>query len=205
MRTHRRLPIASRRKMEKWFPVLTSRLLLRPFTERDESDLHEYGSDPIVSQYTDWGPNTAAQSRDRIQHHLKEQLVWPRDEVDLAIELRAESKIIGAIRLKIQDELSRTADFGFSFNRKYWNQGYATEAASALFCVAFTTLALHRVWGTCDTRNVASWRVMEKLGMRREAKFRRDVFQKGQWRDSYLYAMLEDDAAATKLRSAQWP
>jgi ribosomal-protein-alanine N-acetyltransferase len=185
--------------VDKWFPIQTPRLLLRLFTERDESDVHEYGSDAVVAQYTDWGPNAAAQTRDRIQGYLKDQMTWPRDEVYLAVELRTEHKVIGTIRLKIQDEQTRTADFGFVFHRQYWNQGYATEATSAVLRVAFTTLGLHRVRATCDTRNVGSWRVMEKVGMQREAEFRQDALQKGQWRDSYLYAMLEDDEAATRL------
>jgi [ribosomal protein S5]-alanine N-acetyltransferase len=185
--------------VDEWFPIHTPRLLLRPFTERDESDVHGYGSDPVVAQYTDWGPNTPAQTRNRIQGYLKEQVTWPRDEVHLAVELRKESKVIGTIRLKIQDEQTRAADFGFVFHRQYWNQGYATEAAGAVLRVAFTMLGLHRVWATCDTRNLASWRVMEKVGMRREAMFRKDTLQKGQWRDSYLYAMLEDDEAVARL------
>lgn len=126
-------------------------------------------------------------------------MTWPRDEVHLAAELHTARKVIGTIRLKVQNEQTRAADLGFVFHRQYWNQGYATEAISAVLRVAFTTLGLHRVWATCDTRNVGSRRVMEKVGMRREAEFRQDAFQKGQWRDSYLYAILEDDEAATGL------
>ena len=99
--------------MNKWFPIHTSRLLLRLFSENDESDVHEYGSDAIVSQYADWGPNTAAQTHDRIQGYLKEQMMWPRDEVHLAAELHTARKVIGTIRLKVQNEQTRAADLGF--------------------------------------------------------------------------------------------
>lgn len=179
--------------MDKWFPILTPRLLLREFTTADESDVHAYASDVVVTQYTDWGPNTRAQTGERIAGYLGEQLTWPRDEVSLAVELRTERKVIGTIRLSIQDRRSRTADFGFVFNRRYWNQGYASEAVGAILRTAFTTLRLHRVWATCDTRNAGSWRVLEKAGMRRESLFRRDAIQKGEWRDSYLYARSESD------------
>ena len=57
----------------------------------------------------------------------------------------------------------------------------------------FANLNLHRVWATCDTRNYASYRVMEKLGMRREGLFKKDVLQKGESRDSYLYAVLAEE------------
>jgi [ribosomal protein S5]-alanine N-acetyltransferase len=183
--------------MDKWFPIQTPRLLLREFTADDENDVHEYGSDVVVARYVDWGPNTPAQTRNRISYHLEEQLTWPRDEVSLAVELRTERKVIGTIRLSVIDKQTRTADFGYVINRRYWNQGYASEAACAILRAAFETLSLHRLWATCDTRNVGSWRVLEKAGMRREGLFRRDVFQKGEWRDSYLYARLEGEEALT--------
>jgi RimJ/RimL family protein N-acetyltransferase len=179
--------------MDKWFPIQTPRLLLREFTTPDEDDVHEYASDVVVARYTDWGPNTPTQTRDRISAYLEEQVTWPRDEVSLAVEQYTERKVIGTIRISIVDRQTRTADFGLVFNRRYWNQGYASEAAGAILRVAFEMLSLRRVCATCDTRNVGSWHVFEKIGMLREGLLRRDVFQKGEWRDSYLYARIEGD------------
>jgi ribosomal-protein-alanine N-acetyltransferase len=178
---------------EKWFPIVTDRLTLREFRHDDEEDVHEYGGDPAVSIYTDWGPNTLAQSREHLAERLRLQSDWPRSDVSLAVELRAEPKVIGSVSLWLTDASNRTASFGYAFNRSFWNNGCATEASRALLRVAFDVLKLHRVFATCDARNIASRRVMEKLGMRREAEFRRDVFQKGEWRNSYLYAILETE------------
>ncbi|HVN68300.1 MAG TPA: GNAT family N-acetyltransferase [Candidatus Binatia bacterium] len=161
--------------MRKWFPLPTPRLLLREFVAADEADVHEYGSDLGVTEYTDWGPNTPAQTHDRITGYLREQQRWPRAEVSLAAELRAERKVIGTIRLSMTAGQARAADLGFVFNRRYWNQGYATEATSAVVEAAFAALGLDRVWATCDVRNIASWRVMEKVGMHREGFFQHDV------------------------------
>lgn len=58
---------------------------------------------------------------------------------------------------------------------------------------ARSDLKLHRIWATCDINNVASAGVMEKIGMQREGHFRQDMFLRGEWRDSYLYALLEDE------------
>lgn len=174
--------------MDKWFPIQTPRLLLREFATSDERDVHEYASDAAVTEYMDWEPNTSERTRDAMRRRLREQRAWPRDEVTLAVELCAERKVIGGIRLSILDRQDRVADCGFVFNRRYWNQGYATEAMRAILDCAFTVVRLRRVWATCDARNIGSWRVMEKVGMSREGIFRRDVFQKGEWRDSYLYA-----------------
>ena len=179
--------------MERWFPIETPRLLLREIQAEDEDDVHEYASDPCVSRFDEWGPNTREKTHEVIARWLKIHEEWPRDETNLAVELRSEKKRIGSVTLYVQDRKNASAYIGYVFNRRYWNQGYATEAARALIDAAFKSLSLHRVWATCDTRNVASWRVMEKLGMRREGHFLKDVFQKGEWRDSYLYAILADE------------
>jgi ribosomal-protein-alanine N-acetyltransferase len=174
-------------------PIVTERLTLREFHADDEQDIHEYGGDPEVSTFTDWGPNMLAQSRGHLAERLQHQSEWPRSDGSLAVQLRAEPKVIGSASLWLTDASNGTAAFGYAFNRRYWNKGYATEASRALLQVAFYVRKLHRVFATCDARNVASWRVMDKLGMRREAEFRRDVFQKGEWRNSYLYAISETE------------
>jgi RimJ/RimL family protein N-acetyltransferase len=167
--------------------------LLREFTAADESDIHEYGGDPIVAQYVDWGPNTADQTYEVLSSRLRDQLMWPRDEVDLAVELRDERKVVGSIALWMLDRENGVAGYGYAFNRAYWNNGYASEAGRAILHVAFHTLKLHRVLATCDVRNVGSWRVMEKVGMRRERTIERDVLQKGEWRNSYEYAIFSSE------------
>jgi len=179
--------------MERWFPIETKRLLLRELTATDEADIHEYASDPLVPQYDCWGPNTREQTHERLSKGLIKQQDWPRDDVTLAVELLEAGKLIGSVRLWVVDDANGTAELGYSFNRSYWNRGFATEAARALLDPAFRIMKMHRVCATCDTRNVVSWRFMEKLGMRREAHFVRDKLQRGEWRDTFLYAVLQDE------------
>jgi [ribosomal protein S5]-alanine N-acetyltransferase len=185
-------------RMERWFPLETERLLLREFRASDEADLHAAGSDAEVARFVHWGPNKPEQTLEVLSSWLKKQRQWPRDSVELGIELKGESRLIGTIRLSITDKNNRTADFGYALNRQYWNRGYTTEATQALIDTAFTRLDMHRVFATCDVRNAASWRVMEKLGMRREGLFRKDILQKGEWRDTYLYAVLEEKWSSLK-------
>lgn len=179
--------------MDPWFPIETDRLLLREFRAADEADMHEYASDPEVVRLMVWGPNTPEVTRAYLAGILKEQEQWPRPSVGLAIELKSERRAIGSIELRVKDEKNRTADIGYVLTRKYWGHGYMTEAARAILDAAFRQLKLHRVWATCDPRNHASYRVMEKLGMRREAHFRKNVMEKSEWRDSYLYAILAEE------------
>jgi len=188
--------------MNPWFPIETERLLLREFRPADQDDIHAYASDPEVVRLMIWGPNTPDATRIYLERALKAQQSWPRAEVALGIELKAERRLIGSIGLRIKDEQNRAADLGYVLNRAYWGQGYTVEAARAAVDAAFRVLNLHRVWATCDPRNRASYRVMEKLGMRREAHFRKDVLEKGEWRDSYLYAILAEEWLAGKSHAS---
>lgn len=179
--------------MTPWFPLETERLLLRDFRLEDEAEICEYARDPGVVRFANWGPSDLSIVQANLQRRLEDQKSWPRDSVEVAVELRSEARLIGGMRITVLDPSNRTADFGYTFNRRYWNNGYATEAARALLSLAFSNLNLHRVWASCDVRNHASYRVMQKLGMRREGLFKQDVLQKGEWRDSYLYAVLAEE------------
>jgi RimJ/RimL family protein N-acetyltransferase len=188
--------------MQPWFPIETGRLLLRQIRADDENHIHDYASDPEVVRLMIWGPNTREATREFLDRALLAQTQWPRDDVGLAIELKSERRMIGSIELRIQDHANRTADFGYVLNRKYWGHGYMTESARAILDVAFNQLKMHRVWATCHAQNRASYRVMEKLGMRREALFLRNALEKGEWRDTYLYAILADEWAAQSTATA---
>ena len=179
--------------MERWLPIQTERLRLREMRLADLADVHEYAADPLVSRFESWGPNTPEITEKVMQDWLTQQQNWPREEVNAAVELTSERRLIGVVSLRMKNDADRTANLGYAFNRQYWNQGHATEATRALLDVAFRLLNAHRVWASCDTRNIGSYRVMEKLGMRREAHLRKDVWQKGEWRDSYRYAVLEEE------------
>jgi len=101
--------------------------------------------------------------------------------------------VIGSVGLHPNDEANRTMETGYCLRRDAWGRGFAVEAARALVDAAFGQLGVHRVIATCDARNLASARVMEKVGKRREGHFRRDREIKGCWRDTLLYAVLADD------------
>jgi len=96
-----------------------------------------------------------------------------------------------------------THEIGWAISSVHQGRGYATEAARALMDFAFSTLRCHRMVATCQPENVASWRVMEKLGMRREAHFRRGLYQQtGEWWDEYFYALLADEYLAASSQTS---
>jgi len=179
--------------LKPWFPLTTERLLLREFTHGDLDDIHDYAADPEVARFMEWGPNTREETEAYLARTLAAQEAWPRPDVNLAAERRADGRVIGSIRLAVTDAANLTGDLGYSFRRDCWRQGYTTEAARALVEVAFRTLGLHRLWAECDVDNRGSWGVMEKLGMRREALIRQGKLIKGAWRDRRQYAILADE------------
>jgi [ribosomal protein S5]-alanine N-acetyltransferase len=101
----------------------------------------------------------------------------------------------GLSQAVLADLVSRTEDeLGYIFHRDVWSQGYATEAAGLLLLFGFNRLRLRRIAATCHPDNIASARVLEKIGMQREARLRSHLFVRGAWRDSLLYAAVEEDS-----------
>ena len=166
--------------------VETDRLLIRPFEPDDWRAVHAYASDPAVMRYIPGGALSEDQARAFVGRN-------EGDEASVAAVLKAEGRLVG--HLPFHPWFApRIWEIGWVFHPRYHGQGYATEAAAALLGHGFERLGLHRVVATCQPENVASWRVMEKLGMRREAHFRKGVRLDGEtWLDEYLYAILEED------------
>jgi RimJ/RimL family protein N-acetyltransferase len=170
----------------------TERLILREFEENDRQAIQEYASDPEVVRYIGWGPNTEKDTQEFLQRAFDRQREQPRTEYELAVVLKAENRLIGGGGIYINPD-HKEAELGYTLNRRFWGQGYATEAARAFVAFGFEELGLHRVYATCDPANTASARVMEKIDMQREGHLREHRWMKGRWRDSYLYAILEQE------------
>jgi len=119
----------------------------------------------------------------------------PRVAYNLAIVLAETGQFVGWIGIGQPSGPSapREYDFGYVLNRRFWSRGYMTEALRALLAFTFRELNAHRVFARCEPANVASARVMEKAGMRREAHFRERYWVKGEWRDALEYAILDHE------------
>ena len=174
-------------------PLTTPRLVLRDFRGDDFAAVHAYASDPEVTRYVPWGPNTEEITREVLQQAAAAQTARPRIDFNLAITLTGDSTPVGSVGLHLREETRLTAEIGYVLRPDQWGKGVATEAASAVINAGFSHLGLRRIWATCDARNTGSWNVMEKLGLTREARLRRDRCIKGEWRDTLVYAILADE------------
>jgi RimJ/RimL family protein N-acetyltransferase len=174
-------------------PLETPSLVLRELATDDGPAVHEYASDAEVVRYLDWGPSTVDETAQFLAVARTAREALPRTVYHLAIVLRATGNLVGGCRIEIRSAANGVGDLGYVLARPHWGRGYATEATRALVGFGFEQLALHRIWATCDVRNAASARVLEKIGMEREGLLRHSVRRKGEWQDSYLYAILEPD------------
>jgi RimJ/RimL family protein N-acetyltransferase len=188
--------------------LLTERLLLREFRESDWRAVHEMLVDPEVTQYTPAGTSSKEESREATRRLVNDRSNEPPRH-SFAITLRplsarsgsadSEATVIGTCFLALPPDKPRQGDLGYLLARPYWGRGYATEAARAVLRYGFQELHLHRIYATSRPANVASWRVMEKLGMRREAHLVQHRYMKGRWVDSLLYAILDHEWQAYAL------
>jgi aminoglycoside 6'-N-acetyltransferase len=122
------------------------------------------------------------------------------DRIILAVE--HQGLVIGDVVVKAGQITDRQAEIGWALNPEYHGRGLATEAARELLVLAFDGLGMHRAWAQLDPRNVASVRVCERLGMRQEAHFRQDIWFKGEWGDTAIYAILADEWRARRAAPA---
>jgi len=168
----------------------TERLILREFEEDDWPALHAVESRPEVARYQSFAPRTAADRRAYVADARAGAAAEPRGTYDLAVVLPAEGWLIGRVGLGRTNPAIGEAMLWYTLHPAHWRRGYATEAARGLVDFGFRELRLHRIWADCDPRNVASWRLLETLGMRREGHLRENARIKGEWVDSLIYALL---------------
>ena len=183
----------TRRGPEIDLPLETPRLIMRDFKKSDLKAVHAYSSLEEVSRFLVWGPNTLAQSREAIEGFIEDQRASPREIFDLAVTLKPKRVLIGGAGVRIIDRDNLTGEIGYTLHPDFWGYGLAVEAAGALLEAGFHALGLQRIVATCDQRNKASARVMERLGMRREGVFRGSKVIQGHWRDEFLYAILAEE------------
>lgn len=168
----------------------TERLLLRQFKASDLETFFAYRNDPEVARYQGW---EYPYPREKAVEFIRTMaLVTPSNSswLQIALELKSTGQLVGDVAFFIKREDERQAMVGYSLARPFWGNGYAFEAVSRLLAFLFDEMNLHRVSAECDVENTSSWRLLEKLGFRREAHLLENTFFKGAYGSEYHYAML---------------
>jgi len=178
-------------------PIRTARLNLREFVRTDFQAVHAYSADPRVTRYLFFGPRDEDSTADYLDGLLASQLERPRTRFELAVEGIASGRVIGACDLSFIER--NVVDLGYMLGIENWGKGYATEIALALVDAAFFDLRADRVISTVDVNNGASIRVLEKIGMRWEAVFRKHRRAKNRWWDCHLFVLPREVWEASRV------
>jgi RimJ/RimL family protein N-acetyltransferase len=183
-------------------PIETDRLILRPFERTDVEGLCAYHALPSMQRYT------FSRTRDHadvagalnlMRNHVS--LQRPGDTLTLAMVRKGDKQLVGHVALHWSDATAGQGEVRFLINPSYSGKGYAGEALSALFDLAFDHFRIHRVFARCDGRNHHSIKLLQQLGMRLEAHYREHALFQGEWDEELHFAILDREwQRSTKVK-----
>ncbi len=173
--------------------LTTERLLIRRFTESDVASLLAIRADPEVARFQSWEESSEERMASFVTAMMQAEPGVAGEWFQFAIALRNTGELIGDCGLHPLAEEPRLAEIGYTFGRQFQGQGLASEAVTAIVKYAFTVLGLHRIAAITDVRNSGSIKLLERLGFRREGLTQRAFWNKGEWVDEYLYALLQGE------------
>lgn len=177
----------------KNFPILeTPRLILRKISLEDAQDIFDYAKDPEVSKYVSWEPHKSIEDSIKFIEYMLNK--YEKEGYgDWGIEYKENKKLIGTCGFIWWDRKNYKAEIGYVLSREYWNQGLMTEAVREVIKFGFERMFLNRIQARCKVENIASEKVMQKIGMKFEGILREDVFVKGRFWDMKLYSILRKE------------
>jgi [ribosomal protein S5]-alanine N-acetyltransferase len=164
----------------------SEKVALRPIAEDDWPAVHAWACQERVCRYQVWGPNTEEQTREFVRAAARAWTGLPRTRFVYAIILNG--CVVGNCELNLRGQ--DQGEVSYALHPDFWGQGLATAAARQLVQLGFDENDLHRIFATCDPRNVASAAVLQRLGMSYEGRMRETTLIRDGWRDSDLYSVL---------------
>lgn len=169
----------------------TARLRLDALRHDDAAALFAYRADPAVSRYQGWRPVALDEAVRFIERQQAVAFDTPESWFQFAVRLRGSGELVGDLGLHFVD--ADTVEFGVTLSPAQQGHGLAIEAVRAALALVFDTLKRHRVHASVDPRNLACVKLLERLGMRKEAHFRESWRDGDGWADDAIYAMLASE------------
>jgi RimJ/RimL family protein N-acetyltransferase len=178
--------------------LTTDRMALRAYELDDLAALHDLFGREDVTRYLAWNPMDLDQARAKLEQRLRQTRIEADGNALLfAATDVATGRFVGEFMLRVTSVASRQGEIGWTIHPDFQRRGLATEGAREMLRFGFDELRLHRIEAACDSRNIGSLRVMEHLGMRREATYVESEFLKGEWIGDIVCAVLEDEWRAS--------
>jgi len=172
------------------YPLTTERLIIRALTPDDVDRHHMLFADPDVVRYLYFGPFDRPAAQEHLARRSIVDLPVEGGWINFGVEVKGEGVLIGELAMGFISATHAHYEVGYVFDPAFAGHGYATEGTAMIIELAFSGLGAHRVSGRLDARNDPSARVLERLGMRREALFIENEYVKGEWTDELVYATL---------------
>jgi RimJ/RimL family protein N-acetyltransferase len=176
--------------------IMTERVALRQLIATDAEKIFEYRTRPEVYRYQSWGIESKAEIESQIEGLAATEPGTPGPWYQIGIVLRLTGELIGDCGFHVAETEPRQAEFGITLDPNYQRLGYATEALRAALDYLLIEMDKHRAFGSVDPRNLRSIKLMERVGMRKEAHFIRSLRFRGEWVDDVIFAMLASDWTA---------
>ncbi|QSX06659.1 GNAT family N-acetyltransferase [Sedimentibacter sp. zth1] len=170
--------------------IILDRLVIRRFREKDFKDLHDYLSDEKVVKYEPYGVFSEEETKEELEYRIDSKSFF-------AVCIKETDKVIGNIYFNEGD--FGTWELGFVFNKSYQGYGYATESTKGIMKYAFEELNVRRIVAMCNPENERSWKLLERLKMRREGTLLQNIYFKKDndgnpiWLDTYEYGILRSE------------
>lgn len=181
------------------YPLMTDRLILRPFIRGDVDAVFSYRSRPDVAEFLFDAPMNHEECAEAVRARASQTAFSTEgDKILLAVERQEDHRLIGEVSLIWRSAVDAQAEIGYILHPDAHGRGYAAEAGRALLDFGFRTVGLHRIYARCDARNIASAKVMQRLGMREEAHFREHTQVKGRWDEELICAVLDREWQAAR-------
>jgi RimJ/RimL family protein N-acetyltransferase len=188
----------SENRWSQMLPLHGPRVILRRFSRTDLNAFLAYRNDPKVARFQGWQWISRSEALAFVTRQQLQEIAKPGEWLQIVIALKQTGQPIGDCAFKVHAADMRQATIGITLSRAFQGQGFATEALSTLLDYVFLRGRLHRVQADTDPRNTAAWRLLERLGMRREARCRQSLWFKGRWADEFLYAILRHEWLARR-------
>jgi ribosomal-protein-alanine N-acetyltransferase len=170
--------------------IKTERLLLRKILPDDAEMVYLWMSDPDVCKYERWSPH---QNIGYTRGYIVEVFDGYKSELTYQWGIQLGDELIGSVSIVNTNDYDQKAVLGYCLAKKYWSKGYATEAVSAVIHYMLFEVGLNRIEATHSVNNIASGRVLQKIGMVLEGFAKEYYFCNDGLQDSNLYAITRKD------------
>jgi RimJ/RimL family protein N-acetyltransferase len=173
--------------------IITERLILRKIRISDAKEVFKYRSNPSIYKFQGWKPEKLEDVKEFINKRIAEVPNIPNTWYQLGIIIKDTCEFIGDIGIHFMDEDNLQVEIGYTLSLENQGKGYATEAITSVINYLFNNLEKHRICASVDPSNIKSIQLLGRIGMRKEAHFKKSLWFNDEWTDDIIYAVLEEE------------